>query len=184
MAKLVSKVYGDALFELAIEEDKLESVWDEVRVISQALKDNPEFLPTLKHPDMSMERKQALLKEVFADKLSTDVMGLLDVMVRKNRIGDLNKVLDYFETRAKERQKIGVVEVRTPVALSEADKKKVEARVLEVTDFASLEMNYKVDESLLGGMVIRIGDQVLDNSIRSKLEAMGRQLASVRLSGC
>ena len=183
MAKLVSKVYGDALFELALEEDKLESVWDEVRVISQALKDNPDFLPTLKHPDMSMEKKQELLKEIFGDKLSPDVMGLLDVMVRKGRIGDLNKVLIYFDERAKERQKIGVVEVKTPMELSDAEKKKVEARVLEVTDFASLEMKYKVDESLLGGMVIRIGDQVLDNSIRSKLDAMSRQLAGVRLTG-
>ena len=108
-------------------------------------------------------------------------MGLIDVMVRKNRIGDLEKVLEYFDERAKERQKIGVVEVRTPIELTSDEKKKVEARVLEVTDFASLEMNYKLDKSLLGGMVIRIGDQVLDNSIRSKLDAMGRQLASVRL---
>ena len=181
MAKLVSKVYGDALFELAVEEDKLTSVWDEVRVISQALKDNPEFLPTLMHPEMSMEDKQKMLKEIFGGKLSPDVMGLLDVMVRKNRIGELGKVLDYFEDRAKERQKIGVVEVSTPIELSDSDRKKVEQRVLEVTDFASLEMNYKVDKSLLGGMVIRIGDQVLDNSIRSKLDAMSRQLASVRL---
>ena len=57
MAKLVSKVYGDALFELAIEENKLESVWDEVRVIEKALDDNPAFLPTLKHPDMSMAQR-------------------------------------------------------------------------------------------------------------------------------
>lgn len=181
MAKLVSKVYGDALFELAIEENKLESVWDEVRVIEKALTDNPAFLPTLRHPEMSMEKKQELLKEIFGGKLSNDVMGLIDVMVRKNRIGDLEKVLEYFDERAKERQKIGVVEVCTPVELSADEKKKVEARVLEVTDFASLEMNYKLDKSLLGGMVIRIGDQVLDNSIRSKLDAMGRQLASVRL---
>ncbi len=181
MAKLVSKVYGDALFELAIEENKLDSVWDEVKVIEQALSDNPDFLPTLKHPDMSMEKKQELLKEIFGGKLSNDVMGLIDVMVRKNRIGDLEKVLEYFTERAKERQKIGVVEVSTPIELSDSEKKKVEARVLEVTDFASLEMNYKVEKSLLGGMVIRIGDQVLDNSIRSKLDAMGRQLASVRL---
>ena len=183
MAKLVSKVYGDALFELAIEEDRLDAVWDEVRAISRALTENPDFLPTLRHPDMSMEKKQDLLKEVFGKSLSADVMGLLDVMVRKNRIGELPKVLDYFDEKAKERQKIGVVEVRTPIELSAEERKKVESRVLEVTDFASLEMNYKVDKTLLGGMVIRIGDQVLDNSIRSKLEAMSRQLSAVRLTG-
>lgn len=183
MAKLVSKVYGDALFELAIEENKLDAIWDEVRVVEQVLKENPGFLPTLRHPDMSMEKKSELLKEIFGEKLSDDVMGLLDVMVRKNRIGDLEKVLVHFDERAKAQKEIGVVEVSTPMPLSEAEKSKVETRVLEVTDYASLEMEYKVDKSLLGGMVIRIGDQVLDNSIRSQLDAMSRQLASVRLTG-
>ncbi|MBO4395111.1 MAG: ATP synthase F1 subunit delta [Eubacterium sp.] len=181
MAKLVSKVYGDALFELAVEEDRLKPIWDEVRALLRALEDNPDFLPTLRHPDMTMEKKQALLKELFGASFSQDVMGLLDVLVRKNRIGELEKVLLHFDERAKERERIGIVEVRTPLALSDSDRKKVEARVLEVTDFASLEMNYIVDESLLGGMVIRIGDQVLDNSIRSKLDAMSRQLGTVRL---
>ena len=181
MAKLVSKVYGDALFELAVENNNLGTIWDEVRTVSEALDANPDFLPTLKHPDMSMEKKQELVESIFKGKLSTDVMGLLDVMIRKNRIGELPSVLVYFDERAKERQKIGVVEVRTPVELSEADRKKVEARVLEVTDFASLEMKYKTDKSLLGGMVIRIGDQVLDNSIRSKLDSLSRQLSGVRL---
>ena len=182
MAKLVSKVYGDALFELAIEQDKLESVRDEVQTVSQALKDNPDFLPTLMHPDMTMEKKQEMVRKVFSTA-SDDMMGLIDVMIRKNRIGELGKVMDYFEMRAKERLKVGVVMVSTPIQLSEEDRKKVEKRVLEVTDFASLEMKYIVDPALLGGMVIRIGDQVLDNSIRSKLDAMGRQLAAVRLGG-
>ncbi len=177
----MSKVYGDALFEIAVESDNLDGVWNEVRTISEALDENPDFLPTLKHPDMSMEKKQELVRNIFGGKLSNDVMGLLDVMIRKNRIGELPSVLDYFDERAKERKKIGVVEVKTPVELTEAEKSKVEARVLEVTDFASLEMKYKTDKSLLGGMVIRIGDQVLDNSIRSKLDSMSRQLSAVRL---
>ncbi|MBQ6537731.1 MAG: ATP synthase F1 subunit delta [Eubacterium sp.] len=181
MAKLVSKVYGDALFEIAVEDNNLDGIWNEVRVISESLSANPDFLPTLKHPDMSMEKKQELVESIFKDKLSKDVMGLLDVMIRKNRIGELPSVLKYFDERAKEKKKIGVVEVKTPAPLSDADRKKVEARVLEVTDFASLEMNYKTDKSLLGGMVIRIGDQVLDNSIRSKLDSLSRQLSGVRL---
>ena len=177
----MSKVYGDALFEIAVEDNNLDGIWNEVRVLSESLSTNPDFLPTLKHPDMSMEKKQELVESIFKDKLSKDVMGLLDVMIRKNRIGELPSVLKYFDERAKERKKIGVVEVKTPAPLSDADRKKVEARVLEVTDFASLEMNYKTDKSLLGGMVIRIGDQVLDNSIRSKLDSLSRQLSGVRL---
>ena len=117
MAKLVSKVYGDALFELAVEQDKLESVRDEVQSVSQALKDNPDFLPTLMHPDMTMEKKQEMVKKVFSSA-SDDMMGLIDVMIRKNRIGELGKVMDYFEMRAKERLKVGVVKVSTPMPTS------------------------------------------------------------------
>ncbi len=180
MAKLVSKVYGDALFELSLEQNRLDEVWDEVKTIDKALDENPDFLPALKHPDISMDDKLKLLKDIFGG-MSSDVMGLLDVLVRKNRIGELDKVIDYFDERAKEQKKIGVVEVKTPVELNSDDKKRVESRILEVTDFASLEMNYIVDKALLGGMVIRIGDQVLDNSIKSKLDAMSRQLSGVRL---
>ena len=83
--------------------------------------------------------------------------------------------------RAKEQKKIGVVDIRTPYELGESEKEKVRERILEVTDFASLEIDYHVDPALLGGMVIRIGDQVLDGSIRSQLETMRGNLSSVRL---
>ncbi|MBO6108488.1 MAG: ATP synthase F1 subunit delta [Eubacterium sp.] len=180
MAKLVSKVYGDALFELAMEENKLDETWDEARAISQALDENPDFLPTLKHPDISMEQKLSIIKKAFSG-MSADTLGFLDVLVKKGRIGELKSVLDYFDARAKEAKKIGVVTVTTPIELSSEYKKKVENRVLEVTEYASLEMKYIIDKSLLGGMVIRIGDQVLDSSIRSQIDAMRMRLADVRL---
>lgn len=169
------------MFELALEENKLDDIWEEVRAVAVSLEENPDFLPTIKHPDLSMEDRQKLISKIYSGKLSEDMMGFLDVLVRKNRIGDLEKILEYFDDRAKDVKQIGVVNVQTPVELSASEKEKVEARVLEVTDYASLEVNYTVDPALLGGMVIRIGDQILDNSIRSKLEAMSRNLQSVRL---
>lgn len=75
-----------------------------------------------------------------------------------------------------------MVSVATPMALSDRQREQLENRLLEVSGYESLEMQYQLDESLLGGMVIRIGDRVLDNSIRSKLEAMSRQLYKVKLS--
>ena len=182
MAKLVSKVYGDALFSLAVEEDQLDTIWDEVRLIRQTVVENPDFLSVLCHPEMTQEKRNAVLEEIFKAELSQDMMGFLNVLVRKNRIGELLPVLDYFDEQAKEYSKIGVVSVATPMALSDRQREQLENRLLEVSGYESLEMQYQLDESLLGGMVIRIGDRVLDNSIRSKLEAMSRQLYKVKLS--
>ena len=69
----------------------------------------------------------------------------------------------------------------TAVALSDAQKSAVEKRLLETTRYESFEMNYSVDESLIGGMVIRIGDRVVDSSIKTKLYELSKQLRSIQI---
>lgn len=182
MAKLVSKVYGDALFSLAVEEGKLELLREEAEAVRQAVTENPEVLSVLCHPELSQEEKISMINEMFGKDMSEEMMGFLNVLVRKGRIRELLPVFEYFETQVKEYLKIGVVEVSTPFSLSDSQKDQVEKKLLAVTQYETLEIRYQIDESLLGGMVIRIGDRVLDNSIRSKMEAMSRQLSKVRLS--
>lgn len=182
MAKLVSKVYGDALFSIAIEENKLEDLWEEVKVIRQAIRENESFLPMLCHPEMSQERRLQILEETFADA-SDDMKGFFSILVRKGRFGEILKIFDYFDEQAKEYKNIGVVYVSTPLSLKEEQKSQIESKLLQVTKYESLEMHYEVEKELLGGIVIRIGDRILDNSIRAKMETMTRQLNNVKLSG-
>ena len=165
MAKLVSKVYGDALFSLAVEENRVDELWDETRAMKQVLSE-----------------KMDVLQEVFQKELSQDMMGLLHVLVKKGRIGELIHVLAYFNECAMAYKKIGKVQIQTPMPLSEKQKKKIEQKLLEVSEYETLSVDYEIDKSLLGGIVIRIGNQVLDNSIRAKLDAMTRDLSKVRLS--
>ena len=70
MAKLVSKVYGDALFSLAVEENRVDELWDETRAMKQVLSENPDFMAILEHPEMTMEKKMDVLQEVFQKELS------------------------------------------------------------------------------------------------------------------
>ena len=182
MAKLVSKVYGDALFSLAVEENRVDELWDETRAMKQVLSENPDFMAILEHPEMTMEKKMDVLQEVFQKELSQDMMGLLHVLVKKGRIGELIHVLAYFNECAMAYKKIGKVQIQTPMPLSEKQKKKIEQKLLEVSEYETLSVDYEIDKSLLGGIVIRIGNQVLDNSIRAKLDAMTRDLSEVRLS--
>ena len=72
MAKLVSKVYGDALFSLAVEENRVDELWDETRAMKQVLSENPDFMAILEHPEMTMEKKMDVLQEVFQKELSQD----------------------------------------------------------------------------------------------------------------
>ena len=71
--------------------------------------------------------------------------------------------------------------VTCAVALDDARKKAVEDKLLETTDYKKMEMHYDVDEGLIGGMVIRIGDRVVDSSVRTKIEEMKKTLLQIQL---
>lgn len=180
MAKVVSRVYGDALFSLATEGD-FDTIWNEVAGIRDVLVDNPTFVEMLTHPEMTQERRLTILDEVFKEKVSDDMMGFLHVLVHKGRLEETHSILDYFDEKAKEYKKIGVVKVTTPMPLTNSQKQQIEKKILEVSDYETLEMHYEQEESLLGGIVIRMGDHLLDNSIRTKLDNLSRQLMKVKL---
>lgn len=181
MAKLVSKVYGDALFSLSLEDNRLDEVWEEVRMFSSALGENTEFTDIMAHPDMTQEKALALLDEAFGGKLSDVMMGFLQVLVKKGRFSEILSVLDYFQKQAKEYKGIGVVYVTTPSELTGEQKSDIAEKLTQTSGYETLEMNYEIDKSLLGGIRIRIGDRVLDNSIQTKLEEMTRSLSKVRV---
>lgn len=181
MAKLVSNVYGEALFGLAKERDIISEVWDEAKALSEILKENEEFQAVMAHPSMTGDEKRNMVTEIFKGKLSDTMMGFLDVLVKKGRFSDIFDVLDYYDSQAKEFYNIGVAYVSTAVEIDDDMKQKIEKRLLSITKYQSFEMNFDVDKSLIGGMVIRIGDRVVDDSIRHKLDSMSAGLSKLRV---
>lgn len=182
MAKIVSKVYGDALFELALEKQSVDVLYEEAQALREIFKNNGELMQLLNHPKISKEEKNAAVKAIFDGRVSDDMAGFLVLVVDKGRADELDAVLGYFLSVVKEYKKIGVVDVTCAVELSDAQKKKLCEKLLATTDYATLEMHYQVDAALIGGIVVRIGDRVVDASIRTKLAQMEKQLQKIQLS--
>ncbi len=182
MAKLVSKVYGDALFELALEKNMLDEVWSETKVLADVWKSDNGFADMMMHPRIDKDEKIKFIKDVFEDRASEVIMGFLAILVEKGRTAELLSVLDYYSDRVMEYKNIGVAEVTSAVELTDRQKKDVEDRLLEVTKYVSFQMKYIVDAGLIGGMIIRIGDRVLDSSIRQKINTMSRELSRIQLN--
>ena len=87
----------------------------------------------------------------------------------------------YFISAYKEEKKIGVVSVTTPFALSESKKFEIQKKLLQTTGYRSLEITYNVDESLIGGMVIRIKDRVVDSSVKTRLKELEKSLRGLQI---
>lgn len=169
------------MFELAMERGP-EEFMTQIVQLSDVLSQNPDLDKLMKHPGIAKQEKSRVLEEIFGKYVSAELMGFLKLIVAKERYKDLPDILQYFIVRMKEYQKIGTAHVTTAKALSDEQKAQVEKRLLDTTVYEAVEVDYQVDESLIGGMVIRINDRVVDSSIKTKLNDLTKQLMQIQLS--
>ncbi len=186
MAKLVSKTYGEALFEIAMEAetggvDRASEMLAEVQAVTTILKENPEFDKLMTHPGVPKQEKIAVMENVCKGRVSKELAGLLEIVIQKERYSELYEIFDYFIARVKEQKGIGVAHITSAVPLTKEQQTATVAKLLETTKYRSIEANFAVDASLIGGMVIRINDRVVDSSVRSKLNDLTRQLLQIQL---
>lgn len=178
MAKQVDITYGNALFELAVEENKVDMLHDEAKALLDIFEEAPDFIRLLDHPQMSKEEKKAVVESTFDGRVSKDMVGLIAMVVEKGHSSKLTSVLTYFIKCVKKYKNIGVASVTSAVALTADQKAAVEKRLIETAGYEKMEITYAIDASLIGGLIIRIEDRVVDSSIRSKLEKLSKTLAN------
>lgn len=182
MAKLVSKTYGDALFDVALEKNAVEAFADEILAVTEAFLENPDLMKVLEHPKIVKEEKIRFIESVFKGRVMDEITGFLVLLITKGRQHDLNDIFEYFNGRVREYKNIGVAYVTTPKEMSESQKDRLTEKLIATTKYESFEMHYAVDESLIGGIVIRVGDRVIDSSIKTKLEDISRNLKNIQLA--
>lgn len=182
MAKLVAKTYGEALFQLALENGELDLIYEEILLAFDALKENEDFVKFLNHPKISKEDKIKTVEEIFKGRFHDTTVGFLVIIVEKGRYNELLSIFKYFIHTVREYKKIGTAYVTSATELTEDQKEKIENRLLDTTDYKSIDMNYTVDPGLLGGFVIRIGDRVVDSSLKLKLDLLKKELLKIQLA--
>lgn len=181
MGKLAANTYGEALFSLAMEENKVDALYQEAKIVIQALEENTDFVKLLTHPQITKEEKARLMEEVFKGKVMDELTGLMNMAVLKGHSKEIAAILTYFTEQVKEYKKIGTAYVTTAAELNDKQKADTVAKLIQTTPYVEMEMHYAVDTSLIGGMVIRIGDRVVDSSIKTKLNDLAKVLVDCDL---
>ena len=182
MAKQVETAYGDALFELCAGKGTLQQMYEQAILLSQALKDNPELLRLLVHPDVSGREKDELLVNSLGGFLSEDYLGTLRLMCEKAHAAHIPQLTDYVIERYKEHMRIGVVTVKSAREIAAAQKKALESRIMATAGYKSLEVTYLTDEDLIGGIRVQIGGRVMDSSVRMRMDSIVKGLRTVQIS--
>lgn len=176
MAKRVSgRRYAQAIFELALQNDQLEQWGDDLRLTDQVLQDE-EFRAFLSHAEVPLDRKIAAINQVL-ESVDPLVKNLVSLLVSRGAVNLIHDVLTSYNRLVDVHRGRQQVEVTSAVPLSDQELERI-------TRFASNLINkevvvsIQVDESILGGLVIQIGDQLMDGSTRSRLEELRKQIRS------
>lgn len=170
--------YAAAAFELARAEGELTRVERELYALARALEDSSELRNALTDPRLPDDRKQSIVDDLVGGRASELTVNLVSLIVRQGRAGDLPAIAERLAQRAAAAQGKELAEIRTAIPLDEATVQRLAAALANQVG-RPVDVKTVVDPSLLGGIVARVGDIVIDGSVRRRLEAV-RQMLTAR----
>jgi F-type H+-transporting ATPase subunit delta len=172
----VARRYALALYEEAEQAGTLERVDDDMLAVRESLDGSRELEGLFRSPIVSSEKKAAVVKQLFEGRVEPLVVRFLLLLVQKQREDMVPAMIRAYNDLRDERQ--GVVEalVRTAMPLGDAEEASLK-QALEARTGKTVRLQTEVDESLVGGVVVRIGDMVLDGSARHQLQQLRERLA-------
>jgi F-type H+-transporting ATPase subunit delta len=168
--------YADAAFEIGRADGTLETWERDLLTLREAL-ENDELRRLVQHPAIPFAEKETVLRKV-ATGVAREPLSLALLMVRRGRPGAIDAMVDRFLELVRRERGILLAEVRTALPLDEEERSAIAQRLRALTG-DRIEMNEVVDESLIGGVSVRIGDQLYDASVRSRLERLRARLTAV-----
>lgn len=169
------------MFELALESGQVDSLFEEAKQMLGIVQTNEDLAKMMNHPKIVIEEKQKIIEAVFQGRASRELTGLLMMIIAKGHYQEFDGVLEYFISQVKEYKKIGTAYVISAMELSLMQKDAIRRKLLETTDYVQFEFIYENDPSLIGGIVIRIGDRVVDGSVKNKLARLTSELTKLKL---
>lgn len=167
--------YAKSLLGLAIEKGELEKVYEDMKVLQAICKSNRDFVALLKSPVIKNEIKWKILQAVTTGKTGELTNAFNRLLIIKNRESNLPDIISAFLTQYKEYKNIYTVQLTTAVPASEALKEQILNHLRKTTPMEKIELETKVDEEIIGGFVLQVGDKLVDASVAYDLREVARQ---------
>jgi F-type H+-transporting ATPase subunit delta len=167
--------YAAGLLELARAEGVVTRVSDELYRIARALETSSDLRLTLGDPRLPLERKQGIAADLLGGRVLPLTLNLVNLVVAGGRSRDLPAIADELAARAAAERDRAIAEVRTAFELDEETVQRLAAALSRATG-KQVEVKTVIDPSLLGGVVARVGDTVIDGSLRHRLEGLRQAL--------
>lgn len=175
MAKLVSNRYASALFQAGIDLDKIKDFNRELNFLEKVFKGEEKLLQILHHPKIGKAEKRDLVDKLFKEKLSEEMVNFLYILIDKRRQGYILEIVEEYRALFNQHENIIKVTAVTAVPMENKAKDKL-TKVLKNKLKKTIELTNEIDKSLIGGVLLKVENKLIDGTVRGQLESIGRTI--------
>lgn len=176
----VAERYAGALFDIAREKGLMDKIEEELRGILEALESSADFRRVFYHPQVPAAVKKEIVKALFGDKVETYTLNFVNVLLDARREVFFKDIVAYYIRLANQVRNVVEVKVTSAVEVPPAYREELLAALAKVTG-KEVRVTYETKPDILGGLVIRIGNRVIDSSVARQLERLRDQIRQIRV---
>lgn len=175
------KRYAAAIFSLADKQQELDATFTSLQRVKSTFADSPQLMEILTHPRVTHQQKKEIINRIFGDNIQVSVLHLLILMLEKGRIAQSPYIASEFERLLRLHRHESKGEVVSAVPLTDTQIEHLKNRLSQVTGL-SVQLDTHVDKSLIGGLVIRVGDRMIDSSVASQLASLRERFKQAKIA--
>ncbi|MFI5218126.1 MAG: ATP synthase F1 subunit delta [Bacteroidia bacterium] len=169
----VASRYAKSIIDLAVEQNSLENVFADMKLINDSCKASRELLLVLQNPIIKSDKKLSILKSLFGDKVSEITMQFMSIITNKRREMYLPEIASSFVSQYKKIKEIKTAEIITAAPLDESLRNNV-LEVIKNYTHSEVELHEKVNADIIGGYILTVEDKQDDTSIKTKINKLKR----------
>ena len=168
----VASRYAKSLLDLAVEKGVLAAVHEDMALLTKVIDENRQFELLLKNPIVQSDKKKSVMRALFTGKMHMMTGKFLEIISSKNRENHIPEIAKEFMSQYRAYKGISRAEIVSTFPLTPELRKRFIDVVAQISGNHQVELIEKVDPTLIGGYVLRVGDRQIDESIRTKLEEL------------
>jgi len=173
---LVAERYASALLSIAVERECIDRFGRDMQAVSRVFEEHDELRAFLAHAGIDKSVKKDVIRGIFEKEVSREVLNLLMLLVDKHRIGHFPGIAREYRILADREQNILNIEVWSSHPLEDAEIDRIKKKYTRIYGASGARVDMKIDNKLIGGLKIKIGDRIIDGTLAARLKSLREQL--------
>lgn len=177
---LVDKRYAEALVNISVQKNKIESFQEDLKWIVNIYNTQLDLKLLFLNPQVKVEVKKEMVEQLFRDQIEPDLLNFLKVLIDKGRINFLPSIVDEYNKLADKYKNVLNMTIISAAPIGEMQINSIKEKYRILYNATSVKASMETDTSLIGGVQVRIGDKVIDGTVKGRLESLRQYLVEGR----